>query len=473
LAVAFAALCVASAAAREPSPKAIDAAALVQFPAKPHSGFSLAIAHNGRIVYSKGYGFRDDGTPDTYIADDRNFYGMPVSRPPATRAAADGRTIYEIGSVTKQFTAAAVLLLSQEHRLGLDDPVRRYAPEFADPALTLRMLLTQRSGLPDLNTLTFLQRVRPLALRRDGTFDQARIGREIAALPRDFTPGERFEYSNSNYVVLGTIVERITGKPLGEVLNERIFAPLGMTRTAFARPAAADDVAVGYRVDEHGGVKRAYSWDLRWLGGAGAMTSTVEDLARWDIALGAHRVLQPGSLAEFWHGLDAGRGQGTYAMGWIEDAIGQHRYLWHNGEVGGFHALNVIFPEDDLAFAILCNNQDAKPEFLVPGIAALYFPVGGLDRVLPHSGVVLIEASLAVALGALAIGVVAVVTLKRFPFVGAGAAVVALVAGFLLPAILGFVWGGIVALVPVGLYALAVRFLPPRTQTGKTRKQSS
>jgi CubicO group peptidase (beta-lactamase class C family) len=413
-------------------------------------------------VYAKGYGYRDGGTPDAYILDDHNYYGMRAERSPAPRAAPDARTIYEIGSVTKQFTAAAVLLLAQDHRLGLDDAVNRYAPEFTDPALTLRMLLTQRSGLPDLNTLAFLQRVRPLALRRDGTFDQARIGREIAALPRDFTPGERFEYSNSNYVVLGAIVERVAGKPLGDVLKERIFAPLGMTRTAFARPAAADDVAVGYRVDKHGEVKRAYAWDLRWLGGAGAMTSTVEDLARWDIALSAHRVLQPRSLAEFWHGLDAGRGQGTYAMGWIEDAIGQHRYLWHNGEVGGFHALNVVFPADDLAFAVLCNNQDARPEFLVPGLAALYFPVGGLDRVLPHSGVVLIEASLAVALGALAIGVVAVVTLKRFIFAGAGAALVALVAGFLLPAILGFAWAGIAALVPVGLYALAVRFVPPR-----------
>lgn len=462
LTAAIAVRCGAAAAAGEPSPKAIDEAALVQFPAKPHSGFSLAIVHSGRIVYAKGYGYRDSGTPDAYIPDDHNFYGMPVARPPASRVAADPRTIYEIGSVTKQFTAAAVLQLVQEHRLGLDDPVNRYEPEFADSALTLRMLLTQRSGLPDLNTLAFLQRVRPLALRRDGTYDQARIDREIAALPHDFTPGERFEYSNSNYVVLGAIVERVTGKSLGDVLNARFFVPLGMTRTAFARPAAADDVAVGYRVDEHGDVKRAYPWDLRWLGGAGAMTSTVEDLVRWDIALGTHRVLQSGSLAEFWHGLDAGRGQGTYAMGWIEDAIGQHRYLWHNGEVGGFHALNVIFPNDDLAFAILCNNQDAKPEFLVPGLAALYFPVGGLDRVLPHSGVVLIEASLAVALGALAIGIVAVVTLKRFLFAGVGAAVIALLAGFLLPAILGFVWAGIAALVPVGLYALAVRFIPRR-----------
>jgi CubicO group peptidase (beta-lactamase class C family) len=199
---------------------------------------------------------------------------------------------------------------------------------------------------------------------------------------------------------------------------------------------------------------------LAWLGGAGAMTSTVEDLARWNIALLAHRVLQPASLAQMWHGVAAGPGQGSYAMGWIEDGLGSHRYLWHNGEVGGFHALNVIFPSDDLAFVILTNNQDAKPEFLLPGIASLYFPVDGLDRMLPRSGVVLIEASLAVAVGALAIAIVAIATFKRLLFAGGVAAALALLAGFFLPVIVGFVWAAIAALAPTAAYLAAVRFVP-------------
>jgi CubicO group peptidase (beta-lactamase class C family) len=246
-----------------------------------------------------------------------------------------------------------------------------------------------------------------------------------------------------------------------------------MRRTGYAAPAARGDVAVGYRVDETGAIKRAYPWDLAWLGGAGAMTSTVEDLARWNLALIGHRVLEPASLAQMWHGIDAGRGQGSYAMGWIEDAVGSHRYLWHNGEVGGFHAFNVIFPEDDLAFTFLLNNQDAKPEYVLPELAVLYFPVTGLDRILPRSGVVLFEASLAVAVGALAVGIVAIVTFKRFIVGGVLAAVLALAAGFFLPTVVGFVWGGVGALVPTVLYVLAVRYIPKRAvvpQKVRTRR---
>jgi CubicO group peptidase (beta-lactamase class C family) len=469
-------LCVAAASSAlgaEPADKAIDEAVLLQFPKDPHSGFSVTIVHGGRLVYAKGFGFRDDGTPDTFIPKDQNYYGMPIARAHTGRAKADPRTIYALGSVTKQFTAAAILLLSERGKLGIDDPVNRYVPEFAASPLTLRMLLMQRSGLPDLNTLTFLQRVRPEARRSDGSYDEAKVNREIAKLPRDFAPGAQFEYSNSNYFVLGTIVESVAHEPLGGFLAANIFRPLGMTRTAYATTAATDDVAIGYRVDEGGKVRRAYPWDLGWVGGAGAMTSTAQDMARWNIALLGHRVLAPDSLAQMWQGESAGRGQGSYAMGWIEDAIGTHRYLWHNGEVGGFHALNVIFPADDLAFSILSNNQDARPEYLIPAIASLYFPVGGLDRILPRSGVVIVQASIAIGIGALAIAVVALGSLKRFVPAGIAAAVLALVIGFFLPAIIGYVWGGLAALLPTAAYVVAVRFVPKKPTSPPLRKMRS
>jgi CubicO group peptidase (beta-lactamase class C family) len=444
--------------AAEPSRTLIDAAMLLHFPAKPHSGFSAAIAHAGRIVFADGFGYRDDGTPDRFIPADHNYYGLAVARPPARRVRADARTIYEIGSLTKAFTAAAILRLVDQHRCSLDDAVGRYAPEFRDPRLTLRILLNQRSGLPDHNTLVFIARVRAAARRPDGSIDDVQVSRAIAAEPPEFAPGTRFAYSNANYFVLGTIVERISGESLATFLEREFFGPLGLRRTAFARPASEDDVAVGYRVDEHQAVFRAYPWDLAWAGGAGGLTSTAEDVARFDMDLQAGRVLAPESLTQMWHGLDAGVGQGAYAMGWVEDAIGSHRYLWHNGEVGGFHAVNVIFPNDDLAFAILTNNQDAQPEALVPGIAALYFPVTGIDRIVPRSAIVLIEASLAIALGAFAIAIVAVVTLRRWIVVGIVVAVLALVLGLLLPSYLGYVFGGAVALVPIAGYVLSVRF---------------
>lgn len=452
--------------AADPASSAIDAAARFDFPPKPHSGFSLAIVHGDRVTYENAFGYRDDGTPDRFIPIDHDYYGTNVKRASAARALADPRTIYAIGSVTKQFTAAALLLLVERHQVGLDDAVHRYAPEFISPALTIRMLLNQRSGLPDFNSLEFVKRVRPHAKRADGSIDELLVSREIARLPVHFPPGAQFEYSNSNYFVLGTIVERIAHQPLGTFLSSNVFGPLGMSRTAYAGTAASDDVAVGYRLDDKNVVRRAYPWDLAWLGGAGAMTSTVTDLARWNVALLGHRVLTAASLAQMWHGIDAGRGQGAYAMGWIEDSLGTHRYLWHNGEVGGFHALNVIFPSDDLAFTLLANNQDAKLEYLLPKLGALYFPVRGLDAILPHSAVVLIEASLAVALGALAIGIVAIVTFRRFVIIGVVAALLAFVLGFFMPTIVGFLWGGLIALVPVGIYLLALR-LPTRTPPAK------
>jgi CubicO group peptidase (beta-lactamase class C family) len=467
----LAAACVAGAAcaasAAEPSAKDIDAAVLVDFPAHPHSGFSLSIVHGGRTVYVKGYGYRDYGTPDSFIANDTNFYNIPFARVAAARANADGRTIYAIGSVTKQFTAAAILMLSEQHRVDLDAPVSRYAPEFSDPKLTVRTLLNQRSGIPDFNTLAFFGRVRPLARHPDGSLDALRVSREIAALPRDFPAGTKFAYSNSNYFVLGSIVERVTHAPLAEYLAAHVFRPLGMTRTALGGYAATDDVAVGYRVDQAGAVKRAYPWELAWLGGAGGMTSTVEDLARWNAALIGHRVIAPASLGEMFAGIDAGMGQGAYAMGWIGDALGTHRYYWHNGEVGGFHALNVVFPDDELAFTLLSNNQDARLEYFVPSVAALYFPVGGIERILPHSGVVLVEASTAIGLGALAIALVALFTFRRLVLLGIGAAALALVAGFFLPIVLGFVGAGIAALVPVAVYVAVVRLVPPNVVPAK------
>lgn len=451
---------IGAAPASEPSGAAIDSAVLANFPKNPHTSMSVSIVHDGRVVYAKGFGYRDDGTPDRFIAKDQNYYGLPFARARSGRMKADARTIYAIGSVSRQFTAAAILLLNERGRLRLDDAVAEYVPDVKTPNLTLRMLLNQRSGLPDMNTLAFMQRVRPLARRSDGTFDMQRVAKEIAALPRDFAPDANFEYSTSNYFVLGAIVERVAHEPLAAFFEENILRPLGMTRTAYGKPAAVDDVAIGYRLEEGGAIRRAYPWDLAWLGGAGALTSTVEDLARWNTALLSHRILTPASLAQMWRGADAGRGQGSYAMGWIEDALGSHRYLWHNGEVGGFHALNVIFPGDDLAFTLLANNQDERPEFLLPGIAALFFPVSGLDRILPRSGKVLVEASAAVGLGALAIAVVAIATLRRFIVGGIISALLALVLGFFLPTIAGFVWAGILALLPIAAYLAAVRFIP-------------
>ena len=320
-----------------PEQAALDGIARKAFAANTTRGFSYAVVRDGKVVFARGYGLAD-------VAK-----GIPAT--PATR--------YAIGSVSKQFTAVAILKLAEQGKLRLEDKVGRYFPSLPNAQqITLQMLLNQTSGLhnyPDT-------REHPWPL--EGAIAPARLMAILATDKPDFTPGERFAYANTNYFVLASIVEKVSGETYAKFLADQIFKPLGMTSSGSGF-AAQSGLAVPY---EGGAPARATSLDLAM--GGGSVVSTAEDMARWDAALMAGKLLNSDSMKLLWtEGKTAagttGAGSTTgYAMGFIPSKLNGHREVWHNGHTpgAGGYTYNAIFPDDRLAVIVLSNDRDFRPQ---------------------------------------------------------------------------------------------------------------
>ena len=235
-------------------------------------GLSIAVVQDGRVLLARGYGSAN-----------------VEHRVPATDS-----TVYQSGSIGKMFTAALVLQLADSGRLGLDDPIRRHLPE--GPArwdsITVRHLLTHTSGIPDYTDSV-------VDLRRDYTEDE--LVRIAAGLPPLFAAGERWSYSNTGYVLLGAIIRRVSGRFYGDLLRERIFAPLGMrTARVISEEEIVPHRSDGYRLA--GDTLEHQEWVSPTLNTTadGSLYLTVHDLARWVMGLDAHRVLGAEDLAAAW-----------------------------------------------------------------------------------------------------------------------------------------------------------------------------
>ncbi|HEX8389393.1 MAG TPA: serine hydrolase domain-containing protein, partial [Sphingomonas sp.] len=254
-----------------PAAAAIDAAA-ARTVAQGGAGLVVAVARDGRPLFRRGYGRAD-----------------LEHRAPVTPD-----TVFRLASITKQFTAAAVLRLVEQGRLRLEDPVAKHLPGFpGGERTTLRHLLTHTSGVPDHSEDP--SGVPTKALAKTGDEMLAWIAR-LAVRPA-FAPSEKWAYSNSNYVLLGLVVERAAGRPLAQVFVDELFRPAGLTRTAFDEPGdLVPNRARGYRKTKAGVVNAdAIHWTMP--GAAGGLRSTADDLVRWSDALFGGRVLRPESLA--------------------------------------------------------------------------------------------------------------------------------------------------------------------------------
>ncbi len=249
---------------------------------------------------------------------------------------------FRIASTTKQFTAALVLQLWEEGRLELDAPVGRYLPEYPRPQgdrVTLHHLLTHSSGIPDYVGLPGFYAT---IARREHT--PAELVALTSALPLEFEPGSRWSYSNSGYVLLGLVIERVTGKPYERVLRERILDPLGLADTGYDRPdEVVERRASGY-VAVEGGYANAPFLDPSVVYSAGMLRSTVRDLFRWDGALRAERVFRrPATAARMFTGhVATGAPPGPYGYGWF---VGENTFagrkvgvVQHGGTIPGFTA---------------------------------------------------------------------------------------------------------------------------------------
>ncbi|MGA7459679.1 MAG: serine hydrolase domain-containing protein [Candidatus Korobacteraceae bacterium] len=295
---------------------------------------SIAIVQDGRIAYVQAYGAAklDPHTPAT-----------PQMR-------------YSIGSISKQFTAAAILLLAEEGKLSLDDPVSKYVPGLTDgDQITIRQLLSHTSGYQDFWPQDY---VPPLMLK---PITAEQIMDRWAKIPLDFPPGTKWQYSNTNYVIAGVIVEKVSGMPLLQFLSQRVFTPLNMSSVADTNLNKLPPTdPTGYFKYALGPSHPAPKEGKGWMFAAGELAMTAEDLAKWDIAMINQSLLKPASYREMETEVLLKDGVGTnYGLGVFVRNTNGHRVLEHGGEVSGFVAENIVMPDDKIAIVVL-TNQDAS-----------------------------------------------------------------------------------------------------------------
>ena len=294
---------------------------------------SVAIVKNGQIAYVKAYG---DARLD-----------------PRTPARSEMR--YSIGSISKQFTATAILLLQEQGKLSLDDRVARFIPDLTRAKeVTIRQLLSHTSGYQDYWPQDY---VMPMMLQ---PVTAQKILDLWARKPLDFDPGTKWQYSNTNYVIAGVIVEKAGGMSLLQFLRERVFTPLEMKSVAnIDQEKLGETDPTGYLRYALGPLRPAPKEGKGWLFAAGELAMPAEDLARWDIAIIDQKLMKSASYREFGTEVLLRNGSSSgYALGVFVSTQGGHRSLSHGGEVSGFTSENIVFPDDRVAVAVL-TNQDA------------------------------------------------------------------------------------------------------------------
>jgi D-alanyl-D-alanine carboxypeptidase len=318
---------------------------------------SVALVRGGRIVFAKAYGTQ---SPTMRVAD-------PDAR-------------YQIASISKQFTAAAILLLQDRGKLSLDDKVDRYVSGITGgDRITIRQLLGHISGLRDFwpQDYSFEAMSHPVTPRQ--------IVDRWASAPLDFQPGTQWQYSNTGYVVAGMIVEKVSGEPLLQFLQENIFRPLAM-HPIDQDLAVGPGFPAGYRRNALGPVRVETPAARGWLYAAGELAMSASDLARWDIAR-IDRALLPASdwtLQETPLHLADGSSTG-YGLGVFAGERGGHLRIEHGGEAVGFLSENIVYPNDRIAIVVLVNAWfgRAEGEIAAKIEAMLLPPAAGQDSTAP------------------------------------------------------------------------------------------
>jgi D-alanyl-D-alanine carboxypeptidase len=332
-----------------PPQESIDQFIAEQMEQQHIPGLSLAVVREGSLVLARGYGQAN--------------LELAV---PATR-----ESVYEIGSITKQFTAVAVVMLVEEGKIGLDASITRYLEGLppAWEAVTVRHLLNHTSGIKSYTSLPDFMRLTIHPTTRE------EIVALVADLPFDFAPGSRYSYCNTGYFLLGSIIEAAGGKPYAEFLDERIFLPLEMTATrVYNEKELVPNRASGYEWAEEKWRNADYI-SMTWPFAAGALVSTVLDLAKWDMALGSDRLLPAHRWEQIWSPAALNDGSTSdYGFGWgVGDYAGWPN-IQHGGGIPGYITFDVRYPEQKLTVIALTNVGSSNPGTIARGVATLYDP---------------------------------------------------------------------------------------------------
>jgi D-alanyl-D-alanine carboxypeptidase len=280
-------------------------------------------------------------------------------------------TVFAIGSVTKQFTAACILILDQEGKLSVQDKVAKYYPNLTRaPDITLLDLMNHVSGYPDYYPLDFVDQRMETPILPDDLISHYAGGK------LDFEPGTKWSYSNTGYVLLGRIVEKVSGQKLGDFMTERILRRVGMDHSFFGPVNLESAAASGYTRFALGPQTRAWPEAQGWLDGAAGLNCTALDLVKWDMALIDGRVLNADSYALMTQPRKLTQGRvREYGCGIGVKIISNTLVLSHEGEVSGYQAWNVVVPATHSALVILsdCEESGAVDD-LKAALASLIMP---------------------------------------------------------------------------------------------------
>jgi CubicO group peptidase (beta-lactamase class C family) len=310
---------------------------------------SVAVVQHGKLVYTHAYGF-------AHLASG-SLAAVPAT--PEMR--------YSIGSISKQFTAAAILMLQEEGKLSLDDAVGKYIPGLTEGnRVTIRQILSHTSGYQDYwpEDYVMTPMLKPESAQQ--------IIDTWAKKPLDFEPGTQWQYSNTNFVIAGKIVETITGAPLMDMLVNRIFRPLGMKSVWNSDEAKLTSVdATAYYRHALGPLRVAPKEGRGWMFAAGELAMTAHDLALWDESLIAQTVLKPESYKQMFTEVKLKDGKGThYGLGVEVIDRNGHRSIEHSGEVSGFVSDNEVLVDDGVAVAVLTNQDAVGAASIIARLAA-------------------------------------------------------------------------------------------------------
>ncbi len=326
-------------------------------------GVEVAVGRNGTTLFAKGYGLRDKAK------------NLPVT----------ASTVFPIGSVSKQFTAACVMLLVQQGKVQLDAKVAQYLPGVPHASeITVRELLNQTSGLHD-----YLENKALITALFAGTWTAHHPASYYVGMikgdPLAFKPGTKWQYSNTNYEILGMLVAKASGESYAPFVTDNIFKAQNLASMQYLTWSVpvGDDVSRGYNY-----AKGAYTlvprYDMSWGGAAGALASNASDLVKWDGAFFSGKVITPANVTVATtppHGITMGMSskstQGKiargYGFGWVIGNDEGREIIWHNGGTIGARSMNATFPADGLEIVILSNATTADPESVALKIARLLY----------------------------------------------------------------------------------------------------
>lgn len=310
---------------------------------------AVLVAQNGKILLDKGYGYA-------------NLEWQVPNSPEAK---------FRLGSITKQFTAASILLLEQRGKLKTDDPVKKYLPDApaAWDKITIYNLLTHTSGIPSFTGFPDYQSTEAIA-----TTPEKLVAR-FRNKPLDFAPGEKWSYSNSGYVLLGYLIEKISGQSYIDFLQQNVLKPLGMNDSGYdSNSSIILHRAYGYSPGPNGPVNAGYI-DMSIPFSAGALYATTHDLLRWEEGLFGGKVLSPASLKKMTTPFKE-----NYACGLFVQAVNGHLKIEHGGGIEGFNTDLAYYPDDKLTIAVLGNLNGGAPDAIAAQLAAV---VHGEKVVLP------------------------------------------------------------------------------------------